>query len=91
MKIIWTPRAASDLDGVVDFIAAGSPDAATRVANRIYKEVMQLAAMPNVGKIGELPGTRELLFHPWPYIAVYKVTSDAVRIIRIRHASQRWP
>nr|WP_223295542.1 type II toxin-antitoxin system RelE/ParE family toxin [Granulicella mallensis] len=57
----------------------------------MYKEVMQLAAMPNVGKIGELPGTRELLFHPWPHIAVYKVTSDAVRIIRIRHASQRWP
>ncbi|WP_396248285.1 type II toxin-antitoxin system RelE/ParE family toxin [Granulicella mallensis] len=53
--------------------------------------MMQLAAMPNVGKIGELPGTRELLFHPWPHIAVYKVTSDAVRIIRIRHASQRWP
>ena len=91
MKVIWTPRAASDLDEMVDYIGADSPDSALRVAGRIYDQVMQLATMPHIGRSGEVPSTRELVFHPWPYIAVYKVADDAVRIIRIRHASQQWP
>jgi toxin ParE1/3/4 len=44
-----------------------------------------------MGRTGEVPGTRELVFHPWPYIAVYKIDTEVVRIIRIRHAAQDWP
>jgi toxin ParE1/3/4 len=52
---------------------------------------MQLATMPHIGRRDEVPGTHELIFHPWPYIAVYRVTKDSIRILRIRHASQQWP
>ena len=34
--------------------------------------------------------TREILFPPWPYIAVYEI-DDEVRVLRIRHAAQNWP
>jgi toxin ParE1/3/4 len=91
VKIVWTPRAADDLDAAVGYISADRPDAAIRVANTIYSHVLALATMPHVGRIGELPGTRELVFHPWPYIAVYRVDADTVRILRIRHTSQDWP
>jgi toxin ParE1/3/4 len=91
MKILWSPRAAQDLDGIVDFISLDSPDSAIRVANTIYREVMDLAKMPHIGSHGKVPGIRELLFRPWRYIAVYRVSADAMHIIRIRHASQRWP
>jgi toxin ParE1/3/4 len=91
VKIVWTPRAADDLDAAVDYISADRPDAAVRVAGTIYHHVLTLAMLPHMGRVGELPGTRELVFHPWPYIAVYRVDVDAVRILRIRHASQDWP
>jgi addiction module RelE/StbE family toxin len=91
LKVIWTPRAASDLDGVVDYIGADSPDSAVRVAEKIYNHIMKLETMPHIGRKGVVPGTRELIFYPWPYIAVYRVVEDEVRIILIRHASQQWP
>jgi toxin ParE1/3/4 len=52
---------------------------------------MKLGTMPNMGRVGVVPGTRELIFYPWPYIAVYKIAGDSVRIIRIRHVPQEWP
>jgi addiction module RelE/StbE family toxin len=91
MKIIWTPRAADDLEYVVHEISADQPDAAVRVASRIYDHVLMLADLPHMGRKGALPGTRELVFNPWPYIAVYRVSEDAVRILRIRHGAQQWP
>ena len=91
MKVIWTPKAAFDLNDAMNYIGEDSSAAATRVAGKIYKQVMQLAAMPHMGRIGEVPQTREMVFYPWPYIAVYKVVGDEVRILRIRHAAQQWP
>ena len=70
MKVLWTPRAASDLNLVCDRIAEDNPAAAVRVADRIYKQVLQLAGMPNMGRLGLLPHTREVVFHPWPYICL---------------------
>jgi plasmid stabilization system protein ParE len=67
MTVLWTPRAAQDLDAIVGFIALESPDSATRVADRIYREVMGLAKMPHIGSHAKVPGTRELLFRPWRY------------------------
>ncbi|CAN5773047.1 type II toxin-antitoxin system RelE/ParE family toxin [soil metagenome] len=91
MKVIWTPRAASDLDEAVDYIGTDKPGAALEVADRIYVEVAGLATMPHIGRIGLVPGTRELIFHPCPYIAVYKIFEEDIRILRIRHSSKQWP
>jgi addiction module RelE/StbE family toxin len=91
MKVFWSPRAASDLQAAVDYISADNPDAAERVALRIQESVAVLAALPHSGRAGFHPGTREWVFHPWPYIAVYRVTQDAVRIVRVRHAARDWP
>jgi plasmid stabilization system protein ParE len=32
--------------------------------------------------------TRELLFPPLPYIAVYRLKAETIEILRIRHAAQ---
>jgi plasmid stabilization system protein ParE len=64
MKVLWTPRAADDLNVLVDYISADRPDAALRVADKIYNHVMLLAKMPQMGRLGDVSGTRELVFHP---------------------------
>ena len=91
MKVVWTPRAVDDLDDLTDYLAVRSPDTAVRVAGKIYTQINQLASTPHIGRIGDVPDTREWVFHPWPYIAVYRVVGEELRILRVRHASQDWP
>lgn len=91
MKVVWSPLAKKDLHQIYDFIAADSPDNATRVADVIYDRIARLASAPEIGRIGLVSGTRELPITPWPYIAVYRIGAGSVRIIRLRHAAQHWP
>jgi toxin ParE1/3/4 len=89
VKVIWTHHAISDLDQIADFIEQDHPEAADRVFTRIFTAVMSLASMPQRGRPGVASGTRELVFPPWPYIAVYRVTGNEVYVVRIRHAAQK--
>ena len=45
---------------------------------------------PHRGRQGKQIGTRELVFSPLPYIAVYRVTEDIVEILHIWHGAQDW-
>jgi toxin ParE1/3/4 len=90
VKVFWSPRAAADLNELIDFIALDKPGAAERVGDKIYSKVERLTSTPLIGRVGILPKTRELILAPFPYIAVYKVTRDTVRVIRLRHASRQW-
>ncbi len=91
MNILWTPRAALDLDEIVDYISGDNPEAAIRVGDKIRSQTAKLAIPPDIGKKGEVPGTRELVIHPWPYIVVYRIDGDTIRILRVRHGAQLWP
>jgi toxin ParE1/3/4 len=91
MRVRWTTNAANDLTRIVERIREDNPAAAQRVAKTIYKGVSALRTFPNRGRIGVVKDTRELVFAPWPYIAVYEIIEDQVQILRIRHASQDWP
>lgn len=33
----------------------------------------------------------ELIFSPWPYIAVYEIIGDCAQVLRIRHAPRIGP
>jgi toxin ParE1/3/4 len=91
MIIRWSPEAAADFAAVVDYIQKQNHSAAERVAWAIYDGVASLAAFPRQGRIGREKGTRELVFSPFPFIAVCRVKDDAVEIARLLHGSQKWP
>ena len=61
------------------------------MAKKIYTAVAELRRFPHRGRVGLADYTRELVFPPWPYIAVYEIIEDQVQVLRIRHASQDWP
>ncbi|MGB8479497.1 MAG: type II toxin-antitoxin system RelE/ParE family toxin [Acidobacteriaceae bacterium] len=48
-------------------------------------------AVPRNWPAWTLDGTRELVIHRTPYIAVYLITDDSLRILRVLHGAQRWP
>jgi len=91
MRVRWTARAADDLAHIVDYIRKDNPAVALRVARTIYQDIAVLRAYPRMGRIGLAENTRELIFSPWPYIAVYEVIGDHVQVLRIRHTAQDWP
>jgi toxin ParE1/3/4 len=91
MIVRWSPEAAADFAAIVEYIRRQNPSAAERVANKIYDGVASLPSVPRKGRPGRTKGTRELVFSPLPYIAVYRVKDEVVEIARVLHGSQRWP
>jgi toxin ParE1/3/4 len=91
MKVRWSPEAADDLVGIVQYIRNDNAPAAERVARTIYNGVATLSEFPRKGRPGREPNTRELVFSPLPYIVVYRETGDTIEIARILHGAQRWP
>jgi toxin ParE1/3/4 len=91
MTVRWSPEAAADFAAIVEYIRKQNPSAAERVAGAIYDGVVSLASFPKQGRPGRTRGTRELVFSPLPYIAVYRVKDEAVEIARVLHGAQRWP
>jgi toxin ParE1/3/4 len=91
MTVRWSPEAADDFAAIVEFIWKQNPTAAERVARTIYDGVASLESFPNLGRSGRIEGTRELVFAPLPFIAVYRVKGNVVEVVRVLHGSQRWP
>ena len=90
MHVRWTPIAADDLEHICDYIKETSPDTARRVASILLEGIGTLTEFPNRGRVGRINGTRELVFTPLPFVAVYEIHTE-VRILRILHGAQRWP
>jgi toxin ParE1/3/4 len=92
MEVRWSMPAAEDLELICERIERDNPEAASRVARTIYDGYARLKDFPQLGRASSrIPGRRELVFAPLPYIAVYQVTEHAVEISRIFHGAQSWP
>lgn len=90
MRVIWTEGAAQDLTDIVNYIADDDPKAARRVAKFVFDTLMSLGSIPYRGRKRSADNSRELVFAPWPYIAVYEVIDDKVFIKGIRHTARDW-
>lgn len=50
-----------------------------------------MATIKHPGRKGRVPGTREWVVPGSPYIAVFQVEGDVVRILHVLHGAQQWP
>ncbi len=91
MEIIWLRRAVNDLVALRRYIGQDNPDAAYRISVRLLEAVARLAQHPAMGRPGRVPGTRELVIPGTPYIVPYRVRGGKLEILRVLHATQRWP
>jgi plasmid stabilization system protein ParE len=74
-----------------DFVAAHNLSAAQRQDEIIVRAVTRLADFPQLGRVGRIAGTRELVIPGTPYIAAYIVLDGAIAVLAILHGAQRWP
>ena len=91
MREKWIRLALRDLDEVEAYIARDNPAAAAEVALNIARAVSLLQEQPGLGRAGRVPGTRELVIPDSPYIVPYRVKDNVVQVLRVYHATRRWP
>jgi toxin ParE1/3/4 len=91
MRIRWTPAAAADLEHISAYLKDRYPHYRQPTIRKLHEAIRSLKESPNRGRLGRVDGTRELLFLPLPYIAVYRVNEQGIEMLRIYHAAQDRP
>jgi toxin ParE1/3/4 len=92
MKLSWTAPALADLAALHEYISADDPAAADHMLNRILLLAeTQLSHMPESGRLGRVPRTRELVVTGSPYFLPYRIVGDTIQVLRVIHGARRWP
>ena len=91
MHIRWTPPAAADMQRISDYLKQHHPQYRQPTMRKLYEKIRALKDAPYIGRPGRIEGTRELLFPPMPYVAVYCVRAESIEIWRIFHTSRDRP
>jgi len=88
MRLVFAEPAAGDLDSILDYIALDNRAAAETVYRSIVTSAERLTQIPEMGRAGRWPKTRELPVPSTPYIIVYEVGPDAVTILAVFHGAR---
>jgi toxin ParE1/3/4 len=91
VKLLWGPYALEDRREIYAYIDADDPYAALRMDEAITKTIETLIDFPNIGRMGRVNGTREIVIAGTPYVAPYKIDGDIIYILRILHGARIWP
>ena len=91
MQVKWLRRALRNLEQEAAYIAQDNPRAAAALVVEADESTRLLARHPDMGRPGRVPGTRELVLPHFPYIIPYRVKEQRVEILRVLHASRKWP
>ena len=93
-RLIWSPTARLDLHDLVNYIAADSPAAAKRFAQRIFETIERLQDFPLSGRmVPELedPAVREVIQRPCRIVYRLNEAEKTVEVARVWHAARGTP
>lgn len=88
MQIRWTQAAIADLVRINDYLTEHHPSRRQSTMQAFHRTIYSLRKFSSRGRIGAEEGTRELLFPPLPYIAVYREGDERIEVLRIYHGAQ---
>ena len=91
MEIEWTKIAQEDFDEIMRSAAGFGSATKRKLASTVEKAIGQIATFPRSARIGRSDETRELVLRGFPYVLVYRVTSERLTILTIRSSARRWP
>jgi plasmid stabilization system protein ParE len=78
MRVRWTSAAAADLQHISNYLKDRHPQPRQPTMRKLYEAMRSLKELPDRGRIGREEGTREHLFPPLPYVAVYSVREQSM-------------
>jgi toxin ParE1/3/4 len=88
VKLRYTLPALADLNSILDYIAAHSPQGAIRVQARIRQIIDLLLVHPRMGVRTDDPDIRRVTTSPYPYLVFYEATETEIIIHAVRHAAR---
>lgn len=95
-RVIVSPRAFADLDGILEHIAQSSPANAARVIDRLWESMQRLQHLPHRyrvvrGRSGAASAVRRMPVPP--FLVYYRVDEQnhVVRVLTVTHGAQRQP
>jgi toxin ParE1/3/4 len=93
MRLEWSQQAVADMSAIWKYIAERNPAAAEKVRTRIVKALDLVARHPYMGRIGQVPDTREFVFTDIPYIGVYNIDMEMqqITVINVVHTARLYP
>jgi addiction module RelE/StbE family toxin len=90
MNVRWTTASVADRQAIFDYIAQDNPLAAIGMDALFERSAQRLCEHPKLGKVGKLPGTRELIPHE-SYRLIYELSLDTVWVLALVHTARQWP
>jgi addiction module toxin, RelE/StbE family len=90
-QVVWLRLALQDMRQTATYVAQDFPEAAKDLVNQIWLEGQSLCALPDRGRPGRVPGTRELMLKGLPYFLAYRVKGKTIQILRVVHTARQWP
>ena len=88
MRLRYTLPALTDLDSILTYIAAASPQGAQRVQKRIRDVIDLLLEHPEIGVRTDDPDIRRLTATPYPFLVFYEIGNQEIIVHAIRHAAR---
>jgi toxin ParE1/3/4 len=88
MRLRYTLPALADLEAILDYVSARSPQGAAHIHERIQAVIGLLLTHPHIGVLTEDPAIRRVNTSPYPYLIFYEVGEDEVIIHAVRHAAR---
>ena len=79
------------MQSISDYLKEHRPQYRQPTMRKLYEKIRALKDAPYLGRSGRVGGTREILFSPLPYIAVYRLYGQSIEIWRIYHTAQNRP
>jgi plasmid stabilization system protein ParE len=89
MRIRYTPRARGDIESIWYYLNERSPSGAHNVLRAIYAGVQFIADYPEASQHADEPSIRVKLVRRYRYKIFYRIVSDTVEVLHVRHTSRR--
>ena len=61
-----------------------------RVIREIRTVTSGLSGNPLLGRVGGVEGTRELVLPRYPYLIIYRLLKNRIRILSVVHTARHW-
>jgi len=91
LKLQFTKQILQNLVEITQFYESKEVGLGARFVKYVEKNLFLLEEQPNIGRIGKVFGTRELILDSFPYIVVYRVRKSLIQLLLIYHQSRKYP
>ena len=91
MVTVWTSRAIAELRKAYDYISKDSPQNARKVVDELTRIADQLPAQPEMFPADKFKRNNDgtwRAFEKFHYRISYLITTNEIRIVRMRHTSR---